>query len=131
MTESWQDAFHKAQQLPPDAQDAIGALVLDEISDDEPWAQQFAASQEQLSKWAEKVRADVQAGRDLARSAYRRWMHNPYHPGLRFRCIHASEPIYSVRVGLGWRPLGIVQGDTVYWFWIGSHAEYDRIVSTL
>ena len=63
MTESLQNAFHKAQQLPPDAQDAIAALVLDEISDDEHWARQFAASQDQLGKWAEKVRADVQAGR--------------------------------------------------------------------
>jgi hypothetical protein len=63
MTESLQDAFHKAQQLPPDAQNAIAALVLDEISDDEEWSRQFGASQKQLGKWAEKVRTDLQAGR--------------------------------------------------------------------
>ena len=34
----------------------------------------------------------------------------------------------SVRVGLGYRALGVRHGDDILWFWIGSHAEYDRLV---
>jgi hypothetical protein len=24
--------------------------------------------------------------------------------------------------------LGLVEGDEITWFWIGSHAEYDRLI---
>ncbi len=67
--------------------------------------------------------------REQARRAYRLWRSNPSHPGLQFKRIHSTELIFSARVGLGWRALGILEGDTVTWFWIGSHAEYDTIVS--
>ena len=32
------------------------------------------------------------------------------------------------RVGIGWRAVGVRDGDTMIWFWIGSHADYDRVV---
>jgi len=41
------------------------------------------------------------------------------------------EPIYAVRVGLGHRALGIVEGDVIVWFWIGPHAEYDHLLRML
>ncbi len=71
---------------------------------------------------------DVQ---NRARSAFERWIENPGHPGLRFRRIHGTRPIYSARVAGGWRALGLREGDTMIWFWIGSHAEYDRLISRL
>ncbi len=40
-------------------------------------------------------------------------------------------PIYSVRIGLDYRALGVREGDDIVWFWIGSHADYDRLVSQL
>lgn len=64
-----------------------------------------------------------------ARNAYRRWRDDPSHPSLHFKRVHATEPLYSVRIGLGWRALGLLEGDTIYWFWIGSHAQYDTLVS--
>lgn len=67
--------------------------------------------------------------REQARRAYRLWRSNPSHPGIQFRRIHSTDLIFSARVGLGWRALGTLEGDTVTWFWIGSHAEYDTIVS--
>ena len=67
--------------------------------------------------------------REQARRAYRLWSSNPSHPGIQFKRIHTTELIFSARVGLGWRALGILEGNTVTWFWIGSHAEYDTIVS--
>jgi hypothetical protein len=61
-----------------------------------------------------------------ARAAYRQFQQNPSHPGLRFKRVHASEPIYSARVGLGYRALAVLHGDVAIWFWIGTHAEYDQ-----
>lgn len=69
--------------------------------------------------------------REQARKNYRLWQQNLNHPSLRFKRIHTTEPIYSVRVGRGWRALGLRNGDAIYWFWIGSHADYDRLVSQL
>lgn len=66
-----------------------------------------------------------------ARKAYRLWRQNPAHPGLQFKKAHAREPVYSARISLGWRVLGLVEGDTIYWFWIGSHAEYDQLLKQL
>jgi hypothetical protein len=53
---------------------------------------------------------------------------DPAHPSLRFKLVHPTRPIYSVRIGLDYRALGLREGDTMVWFWIGSHAEYDRLV---
>jgi hypothetical protein len=66
-----------------------------------------------------------------ARKTYRLWRQNALHPSLHFKRVHTEEPVYSVRVALGWRALGLVEGDTIYWFWIGSHAEYDRLLGQL
>lgn len=66
--------------------------------------------------------------REKARKAYQLWSNDPSHPGLRFKRIHGSEPIYSVRIGRGWRVLGLLQGDMMTWFWIGSHADYDKLI---
>ena len=69
--------------------------------------------------------------KERAREAYRRFAENPNHPSLRFKRVHASEPIYSVRVSRDYRAVGIREGDTVIWFWIGSHTDYDDLISRL
>ncbi len=66
-----------------------------------------------------------------ARRAYQLWLQDPQHPSLRFKRIHDKLPIYSVRVGLGWRAVGVQQGEIMIWYWIGSHAEYDRLIKKL
>jgi hypothetical protein len=65
-----------------------------------------------------------------ARKAYRLWRASPVHPSLHFKRVHAREPIYAARVSLGWRVLGLLEGDTMSWFWIGSHADYDRLLQS-
>lgn len=67
--------------------------------------------------------------RQQARKAYRLWRQNPQHPGLHFKPVHPVEPLYSVRVGRSWRALGLLEGDGIYWFWIGSHSDYDKLLS--
>jgi hypothetical protein len=66
-----------------------------------------------------------------ARAAYRLWQQNPGHKSLHFKQVHASRSIYSVRIGLGWRALGVKREDEMIWFWIGSHADYDKLLSQL
>jgi hypothetical protein len=36
--------------------------------------------------------------------------------------------VWSVRVGLDYRALATAEADGYSWFWIGTHAEYDRLV---
>ncbi|HID65274.1 MAG TPA: hypothetical protein EYP49_21365 [Anaerolineae bacterium] len=60
-----------------------------------------------------------------AKEAYRLWRDNPHLPGFRFKRIGDEV---SVRIGRSYRALGIQQGDTVYWYWIGKHDEHDRLV---
>lgn len=63
----------------------------------------------------------------LARKNYKIWKTNPSHPGLQFKLVGKRAPVYAVRVGIGWRALGLKVDDTIVWFWIGSHADYDRL----
>lgn len=64
--------------------------------------------------------------RQRARKTYRLWLQNPFHPSLHFKCVDPEEAIWSVRITLSHRALGILEGDTVTWFWIGSHDDYER-----
>ncbi len=63
-----------------------------------------------------------------ARNAYRQFLDNPSYPGLRFKKVHPELPIYSVRLNRSYRAVGQIEGDTVIWFWIGSHTEYDKML---
>ena len=67
--------------------------------------------------------------RRQARLAYLLFRENSSHPGLRFKKVHPDPPIYSARVGIDYRAVCALDGDTAIWFWIGSHAEYDKLIS--
>jgi hypothetical protein len=60
-----------------------------------------------------------------AKKAYRLWLENPYHPSLRFKCINHNESVWSVRINKNYRALGIYESNTVTWFWIGNHDNYE------
>lgn len=64
-----------------------------------------------------------------ARNAYRRFSQNPPHPGLHFKKIDPEGSIYSIRIGIDYRALGRIVGDEITWFWIGSHSDYDKLIS--
>ncbi len=64
--------------------------------------------------------------RAKAKKAYRLWSKDPFHPSLRFKCINQEENVWSVRLTRGVRALGIMEGDTVTWFWVGGHDEYEK-----
>ncbi len=65
------------------------------------------------------LRAQV---KNQARDAYRLFRQNPAHPGLHFKQVILRPPTYSARVGIGYRVVGVLDGDTMVWFWIGTHA---------
>ena len=69
--------------------------------------------------------------RQGAREAYHLWQQDSRHPSLHFKRIHATKPIYAVRVALGWRAVGVLRGDVMLWYWIGSHADYEKLISRL
>ncbi len=66
-----------------------------------------------------------------ARQAYRMFRQDSAHPGLHFKRVHLDPPVYSARVDIGYRAVGVVDADSVVWFWIGSHADYDRRLKEL
>ena len=68
---------------------------------------------------------------DRATSAYMLWSANPSHPSLRVNKVHATLPIYSVRIDRGYRAVGALNGDTIVWFWVGSHADYEALLKGL
>jgi hypothetical protein len=76
----------------------------------------------------EQLPAEVQ---EQARRAYALWHNDPYHSGIQFKRVSQRQPIYSVRVGLGYRALGLRENNRIYWFWIGAHAKYDELLKQL
>jgi hypothetical protein len=48
------------------------------------------------------------------------------HPSLHWKRI--SGAVWSARVSYQYRAVARVNGEDVLWFWIGSHAGYDRLL---
>ena len=69
--------------------------------------------------------------KEATRKAYALWKKNPNHPSLHFKKIHSKKQIYSVRISLGWRAIGIKEDNTIIWFWIGAHSDYDKLIASL
>ena len=69
--------------------------------------------------------------RKQAKTAYSQFKNNPYHPGLQFKRVHSNKPVYSVRINIDYRAVGIVDDAEIIWFWIGSHREYEKILQKL
>jgi len=64
--------------------------------------------------------------RRTAVKQYRLWIENPRHPSVHFKNVGGY---WSARVTEDYRAVGTMEGDTVIWFWIGTHAEYDRLIN--
>jgi hypothetical protein len=63
--------------------------------------------------------------RKLADANYALLKSDPRHPSLQFKKVGRYQ---SVRVGLRYRALAVDVDDGCLWFWIGSHADYDRLI---
>lgn len=65
----------------------------------------------------------------LALKNYRIWQQNPQHSSLDFKKLYGSGQRFSVRVGNHHRAIGREVSGGVEWVWIGSHEEYNGLIS--
>ena len=66
-----------------------------------------------------------EAVRKLADKNFELLKADPHHPSLHLKKV---DRLWSVRVGAHYRALGRDGGEVINWFWIGSHADYDKLV---
>lgn len=66
-----------------------------------------------------------------AKEAYKQFQEDPYYPSLHFKQAHSTRPVFSVRTTKDYRAVGIIQGEDIIWFWIGTHSEYNKILKQL
>ena len=62
-----------------------------------------------------------------ARRAYELFARDPAHPSLRFKKLAGNDHFWSVRVNEQYRAVGERQGENVFWIWIGTHNEFDKL----
>ena len=63
--------------------------------------------------------------RDLAGKSFALLKADPEHPSLHFKKV---DRFWSARVGLRYRALATQVEGGLLWFWIGSHADYDKMI---
>jgi hypothetical protein len=65
----------------------------------------------------------------IADQCYELLKTDPSHLSLHFKKI--GNKYWSVRAGLNYRALGVEVEGGISWFWIGTHAEYDKLIDKL
>lgn len=63
--------------------------------------------------------------RQLADKNFKLLKGNPKHTSLHLKRV---RKYWSVRIGASYRALGIETQEGLVWFWIGTHADYDKLV---
>lgn len=64
--------------------------------------------------------------RKLADKNFQLLKKNPTHPSLHFKKV---GKVWSARVGSDYRALATKIDDVFLWVWIGTHTEYDKLIS--
>ena len=82
-----------------------------------------------LPSFWESYASPDQSIKRRAREAFRLWEQNPFHPSLRFKCVNREQNLWAVRITRGYRAIGVLEGDTITWLWIGHHDDYERFLS--
>ncbi len=62
MTDLLEKALSEAKKLPPSEQDALAAILLQELAAEQRWTKSFAKSQDTLEKLAQEALAEHRAG---------------------------------------------------------------------
>jgi hypothetical protein len=63
--------------------------------------------------------------KELADKNFQLLKADPRHPSLHFKKL---GDVWSVRVGSHYRAPAVEVESGVQWFWIGTHAEYDKLL---
>lgn len=64
----------------------------------------------------------------LADKQYALFQQNPFHPSLALKGIGEA---WCVRVGNSYRALAYREGSDFFWFWIGTHEAYNKLLKRL
>jgi hypothetical protein len=161
MTKLLEEAFAQISSLSENEQDAIAEWLLETLASERRWSEAFAASHDVLESLAEEALNEYRKGhtqvldpgktvnsrtterfrreltrllvqvRRQAREAYRLFRDNPYHPSLWFKQVHPTRPMYSVRISIDYRAVDISEVNEIVWFWVGSHADYEQLISRM
>ena len=67
--------------------------------------------------------------RDLADKNHKLLVSDPQHRSLQLKKVGKAKQLWSARVGLHYRALGLDKPEGIVWFWIGDHAEYDKLLT--
>jgi mRNA-degrading endonuclease RelE of RelBE toxin-antitoxin system len=70
----------------------------------------------------EKLPAAIQ---ELADKNFELLKADPKHPSLHLK---KAGKYWSARVGIKYRTLGVEIDEGILWFWVGTHAEYDKML---
>ena len=66
--------------------------------------------------------------RKKAKETYSLFNKYPFYPSLHFKRVHSSLPIYAVRITKDYRAVGIQKDDIIIRFWVGTHADYEKLL---
>lgn len=77
---------------------------------------------EEFWKFYGALPVTVQRRADKQFALFRR---DPFHPSLRLK---QTGELWSVRVSRSYRALAHRQRNAFYWFWIGSHEDYEHFL---
>ena len=61
-----------------------------------------------------------------AKRKFELFKRNPSHPSLEFKKL--ATGYWRVKIGDGYRALAFEHEESLYWFWIGNHKTYERII---
>jgi len=76
-----------------------------------------------FKKFFSKLPLEIQ---NIAKNKFKLWIENPFHISLHFKCVNASENIWSIRINKNYRAIGIKYDSTIIWYWIGNHKNYEK-----
>jgi hypothetical protein len=64
----------------------------------------------------------------LANEKYRLFQQDPFHPSLEFE---AKGEVWTDAIGRSYRAIAKRFGNDLYWVWIGSHEDYNKVLRRL
>jgi len=65
---------------------------------------------------------------ELATEKYELFRQSPHHPSLGFQ---SKGKVWTVDIGRSYRAIAFREGNQLSWFWIGSHEDYNNVLTRL
>ena len=64
--------------------------------------------------------------RSASQEAFRNFRDDPAHPALSLERLRCDPDSWSVRITRNYRAVGVKAGNTMTWYWIGSHSDFEK-----